>query len=382
MTFLSTLHAKIIAKSSEDDQRNNVSTGVSSGSHPISLSFGLIFCLILSLIHFIVWKFAALSLGESWGQVLTHWDAGWYLQIAAQGYDATRSAFLPAYPFLVRFFAGGQEAFLVWSGTMLSCLCLALSLVLLCRSSSPSRPSYFALGFFILSPASYVFHSVHTESLFLLLSILAFQGLERRQLFQAAVWAGLASLVRHQGVLLAIAIAWGFAASRPERLRGWKDFFYVGAISGIIWSCTPLFHLWQGRGAFPALSAHSDHWFMADGLGTYLKTLIMANPIQNYRFGSLLHQAYYFSCLGGTYLLLRQRTSAEAIYCLLSLAIMPLQGELIDMFRFSAVLFPILFLGGELVGRLATPWRWMIFLSLFALNLSVSWQYGISRWAY
>jgi hypothetical protein len=165
----------------------------------------------------------------------------------------------------------------------------------------------------------------------------------------------------------------------------WKRigiFGCMGLISGLMWGLAPLMHYWEGRGWFPAIGAHQNHWFIADGISTYFKTLILANPIQNYRIGSLLHHLFYALWIFGTLLLLRRGRYVEALYCFLSLAIMPLQGELVDAFRFGAVLFPLLFALGDLWEKLPRWASWPLMGFYLAFNLVVTWQYGISRWAY
>jgi hypothetical protein len=232
------------------------------------------------------------------------------------------------------------------------------------------------------SPSSYIFHSFHTEGLFLLLSLLSFASLYQKKLWLAAVWAGLAALTRHQGVFLAIALAFGGMLTEKNWGRKIWIFASMGAISGLIWGLTPLVHFWEGRGWFPAMSAHQSHWFIADGLSSYFKTFMLANSIQNFRIGSLLHHLFYALWLLGTIIVFRQGRFAEALYCFLSLAIMPLQGELVDAFRFGAVLFPLLLALGDGWERLPRWVGWPLLGAYILLNLVVTFQYAISRWAY
>jgi hypothetical protein len=383
------VHGKIIAKFQDLDYRNPALFH-SVAARP-TLAQSLALALSVGLVHILLWFVILQRSGASWAELLKHWDAGWYLLIATQGYDTASAAFPPLFPYLVRGITqvlglSGSTATL-WVGSLFSTLCFALSLVLLVSRRGLARENWLSWGgllFFLWSPASYIFHSFHTESLFLLLSVLGFLALLRKKLWLAAVWAGLAALTRHQGVFLAMALSLGAVLMAKEK-KPWQRlgiFMGMGLISGLLWGLTPLLHFVEGRGWFPAMNAHQSHWFVADGISTYFKTFLLANPIQNFRVGSLLHHFFYGLWLLGTWLLLRRGRVAEAFYCFLSLAIMPLQGELVDAFRFGTVLFPLLFVLGAAWERLPRWAGWPLLALYGLLNLVVTWQYAISRWAY
>lgn len=347
---------------------------------------------LLIAAHFALWFGITQSQGRSWFDLLSAWDAGWYLRIALDGYDRASSAFLPLYPGLVRAmglaFDLPRPAGYLWAGILLSILCQFAALFWLCKLKlrEDTAQRLFPLSgslLFLTSPASYVFHTFHTESLFLLSSILAFLALGRQRLYWAAFWAGVAALNRHQGVFLAIAIGVGMAMDGGGNgLQRLGRFVRVGLISGALWGLTPLLHLWRGRSAFPAFDAHSENWFIADGISSYFKTFIFANPIQNMRIGSILHHGFYFLLLAATIELLRRRRWAEGVYCLLSLAILPLQGELVDSFRFGAVLFPLYSIAAAAASKLPRALCWILGGLYLVFNLVVAYQYGIQRWAY
>ncbi len=381
------VHGKIIAKFQGLDYRNPALFHSAAARPTLSQALGLSF-LVLCL-HLALWFAVLLRSGESWTGLLQHWDAGWYLRIATQGYDAASAAFPPLFPYLARSLTqilgfSGQAAVLV-IGTVFSMLCFAWTIKTLAGRRGAQRQAWMGWGgllFLLWSPSSYIFHSFHTESLFLLLSVLGFAALYQKQWWLAAFWAGLAALTRHQGVFLAIALAFGGMLAQRGGMRRLAVFAGMGAISGLLWGLAPLLHFWEGRGWFPAMGAHESHWFIADGISSYFKTFILANPIQNFRVGSLLHHLVYGIWIGGAILVFRRGRYAEAVYCFLSLAIMPLQGELVDAFRFGAVLFPLLFVLGDSWERLPRWVGWPIIGAYGLLNLVVTWQYAISRWAY
>ena len=309
---------------------------------------------VLFMAHFGIWSLALVVQQQNIFELLTHWDAGWYLRLALEGFNQSSRAFLPLFPLMSRlasFWSSNQE-FILASGALLSSGLFFL-FIWLSESRSPKGPlkpaTMWGWALFMLSPASYVFHSFHTESLFLLLSFLAFFSAHKGANRQAAIWAGLSAITRHQGVFVAIACAlWAFdqLKGKPLSTRA-KAFGLSGAISGAIWLMVPLYHLYQGDSPWAAPAEHAQKWFAIGSMQQYWQTFWFANPIQNMRVGSLIHHGYFFFLLFMVGLSWFRGARPLFWYGLLSLAIMPAQGELVDAFRFGAVLFPFFFIFGD-----------------------------------
>jgi Gpi18-like mannosyltransferase len=345
--------------------------------------------------------------------VLSHWDSGWYLKITTQGYDSASAAFLPLFPLTMRWISSVfnfvfqfqiSQFQILLMGSVFSAICFSFALMILQKLQSfcgvltlrldasrfktpqvskASNPMLLFL--FIASPAAYVFHSFHTESLFLLASVLAFKAFEQKLLLRAAIFCGIASLIRHQGVFLAISLALFFDTKNELnvfRFQWLRNFVLFGFISGSIWFLSAVFHYSEGRPLFPWLGAHSENWYIASSLTSYFKTFFLANPIQNFGLGSILRQLFAFAALAGTIYLFKRKHFAEATYCALSLLIMPLQGEFVDVFRFSAVLFPLYFVLAEAISRISKALTMVFLLCYLALNLAMAYAYALPRWAY
>ncbi len=338
---------------------------------------------ILFLIHFAIWWLVARQRGIEMQEVLRGWDASWYLAIARDGYNGANGAFLPGFPLLLRGFQALTGGTGVWPGVIFSTFAFVLAFVLFHRMYRSHRGLSVAALLLLLSPASYVFHSIHTESFFLLFALVSFLAFRSEAFIIAGIAAGIASLVRHQGVFLAVALGLGALLQSPGTpWRRLRNFAWIGGVSLSIWSLSGWYHLAEGRDFFPAVAAHQQGWHLADSWQTYVKTFFLANPIQNYRIGSWLHHAFYFAMLWGAVQICRRGDFAAGLYCLLSLLIMPAQGELVDAFRFGLVLFPLYVYYGDRVWGLAKGWQFAVLLAFFALNLVVTYQYGILRWAY
>jgi hypothetical protein len=145
----------------------------------------------------------------------TNWDGKWYKRIAAEGYRQREPvdralAFFPAYPLLARWVAQATgmrtelALVVVAHGALLAVFVLTAAYV---RRRYPKGPSdalpecvLLALG---LTPAAFFFRMAYTESLFVLLFVLALYGMESRwPLVLIALFVGAASAVRAVGVAL------------------------------------------------------------------------------------------------------------------------------------------------------------------------------------
>ena len=149
------------------------------------------------------------------------WDSSWYLGIADNGYGAGGSpAFFPLYPLLVR--AGG---WIVGSplvaGVLVSGACLVVALAALHEltrlelGAGAARWTVVALA---LSPVSFFFSAVYSESLFLALSVGALLAARRERWWWAGVLGGLAAATRSAGIVLLVPLAL-LAWQQGPRLR-------------------------------------------------------------------------------------------------------------------------------------------------------------------
>ena len=149
------------------------------------------------------------------------WDGIWYQRIADYGYDPTVAhgngvAFSPLYPLLVRETAEALSVTYLVAGMLVSTVCFLLALVLLHRliarrsGERIARTTVWLTAFF---PVAYLFSSVYTESVYLLLTVTTFVLLERSRIVGASLVGVLAVLTRPTGIMLVPSMA----------IRVWKD---------------------------------------------------------------------------------------------------------------------------------------------------------------
>lgn len=150
---------------------------------------------------------------------LTLWDSQWYLEIATRGYTYhpqghSAVAFFPAYPVLVRALLAVAPLSLQWAGLAVSHIALVGAYGLfwaytrLRLEGHNARAAHYALAALALFPTSLFMRMAYTESLFLLLCMAAFWGMERRwPLGLVAALVGLATATRSVGVAMLLPLA-------------------------------------------------------------------------------------------------------------------------------------------------------------------------------
>lgn len=156
--------------------------------------------------------------------VWERWDTGWYLKIAMFGFDKTTpgiTAFSPLYPWLTRLLAALTGDYLL-SALLLSSFFALTTLILLYEVASQqglnnrqALNSVFSLAMF---PAAFFLFAAYTESLFLTFVLASLLAAYKKRWLAAGLLASVATLARHQGVLLVPVLAWIFLADRAEAL--------------------------------------------------------------------------------------------------------------------------------------------------------------------
>jgi hypothetical protein len=168
-------------------------------------------------------------LGHGWRGVFTAFerqDALWFLRIASTGYEAGdgSAAFFPLYPVVVRaasWVVGGRPllgAILVSNAAFFGSLLVLYDLTVREFSEAVARRTIVYIAIF---PTAFFFFAPYSESLFLLLSLIAFREARRDRWASAAAAGALAALTRSIGVVLAPALIVMALERRGERPFPW-----------------------------------------------------------------------------------------------------------------------------------------------------------------
>ncbi|NLJ76494.1 MAG: hypothetical protein GX325_04440 [Peptococcaceae bacterium] len=177
---------------------------------------------------------------------LIHWDAGWFLRIAGQGYDFDSAPFFPMFPFLIRALTLLTQSNVI-SGFLISNIALFVVCVFLYRlvkddyKEDIAMTTVFVLLFF---PTAIFFSSIYSESLLLAFSLGAFYYARKDKFIIAAVLGALATLTRNIGVVTFFALLYYFyeANGRKFDLKKTATLLIIPAslliFMAILWKAT------------------------------------------------------------------------------------------------------------------------------------------------
>ena len=315
---------------------------------------------------------------------LLAWDARHYAFIGWHGYEGASRAFYTLSPGLIRaFHPHGLEAAAILGALLSTCFFVA-SIALLAALLRPD-PDGAPLGaqstgpglvLLAASPAAWVFNTAHTEALFLLLSSAALICVTRRKFLAASLLCAAACWTRNQGVLLSLAVL--LAAREAGASR--RSLLVQVLVPGL---SVLAFLLWQRAETGDALAfVHAQSpWSHARSPLELLRTLWLGNPWQNHNWGSVLRHIYFVGAMGFGILLFRSCRSM-GVYVLTSMGLLLLQGELVNAFRFSSVLFPLFFFAGERLQRLPVVARIPLQIAWIGLSFLISREAAYGKWAY
>src|SRR3954471_7535255 len=160
--------------------------------------------------------------GSRFEQVATRWDGAFYLDIARNGYGPVdipfpKWPFFPLLPGLIRFLSelADDKAAIFVLNQLLFLLALAGVSRLASRRGGP-RVAALSVWSLALFPASFVFSMTYPSAIFLAASVWAFLLVEAHHDLAAGLLAAAATIVRPNGILVAVALV--FAARTARRV--------------------------------------------------------------------------------------------------------------------------------------------------------------------
>ena len=167
-----------------------------------------------------------------WVNILSRWDAGWYVDIARDGYHyepgkPSNAAFFPLYPLLIRathaiLLLPDNDYWWFLSGIVLSNLALLVALGYfrsLLAIDFEAKTVSRAITYLLIFPTTFFFSSVYSESLFLALTVGAFYYARKNRWLTACILTALATLTRSQGIILLLPLLIEYLAQRNFRLE-------------------------------------------------------------------------------------------------------------------------------------------------------------------
>lgn len=298
------------------------------------------------------------------------WDCGWYRGVILNGYGepGTRAfanrAFFPLFPAL----AGGVHRLTGLSPAAAGFLCstaFTLAAAWVARHwFGANRDAWrlFAFSLF-LGPFSLLLATLYTEALFILLSLLALNAINRERWLEAGLWVALLSATRVTGVLMGLALVAGFAAAHwrgggtlrslaPAALRTPRLLLSLAIAPLGLLGYMLFLHLEVGDALTFIHAQSSWNRHLQSPLGTLagaLGKLWSSDPSELTDVG-----AHWALLVGLTLsaLLARRGRIAEAVFCT-AVIIISMSAGSGSMLRFVAGLAPL----GMLVCELLATWR-------------------------
>jgi len=289
------------------------------------------------------------------------WDAGWYLGIASEGYDWTGSVrdqqtlnFFPAFPMATRFVSWAIRARSVpasavqpWVGTVLSMVAFLIACVYLYQMVAREHGADAAGGAVLLLatyPFALFYSAAYPEALFLASAVGAWYHLQRGQAAPAAIWGLVAGLSRPNGGLLTAPLAVLLLRERRRALP-----LYVAALAPI--SGTLLYSAWAYR-----LTGHPFVWAelqrsaflrtyrgIGDSLGGPLGAILRDGFIAYVRRSpwELMNLGPALLGIAAIVPVTIRLGLAAGVFLAITVFVPLLNGGLVSMGRYTAVLFPM-----------------------------------------
>ncbi len=202
----------------------------------------------------------------------THWDSGWYIEIAQAGYTTkVRTAFWPLYPWLMARLHDISGTTYASCGIVIS-LCSFVAAVyflgLLVRSYFGYSTTLAAMALFAFAPTSYYFDAVYTEALFLALSLAAVYASTANRFFMANLLVMFATLTRNTGIFLCIILFFDYLRWHQNGWKFWRIPWWKSIKWDAIWFVIPFVGLssycwwldWKFGNPFAFLAAEK-YWY-------------------------------------------------------------------------------------------------------------------------
>jgi Gpi18-like mannosyltransferase len=287
---------------------------------------------------------AALSPQAVWHK----WDALWYERIAVHGYgfelDTPRgqaaAAFFPLYPLAI----GLLLAILplgsfFWVGSAVSALCTLAACTLLVHALTDSLDHARRVLLVLLAAAgSFYFTIPYTEGLFLLLVVLAMVLTRRREYVWAGLIAGLAAVTRAQGLaLIAIPlVACWLDTGLTPRSRGTR----LAAI-GALFAAPFIVYMLRLADLQGSAQAFIEQQAMWDNAAPYPFSAVVGLIEFPRRVQSYLHGGFWLLYIGLLVRYRRRLPPGEILFCLGALLISTQQATFQGIYRYTAVLVPL-----------------------------------------
>lgn len=292
------------------------------------------------------------SLLPSWVWSFANFDGVHYMTIAAQSYKAQfTQVFFPLFPLLISIF---QKIFFFLPpllvglsvSNLIFLICLIIFHKLLILDYQKNEISWIFL-FILFFPTSFYFGSLYTESLFLLLTLLAFYFARKEKWFISSLFASFAAATRLIGIFLLPALLSEWLLNKKRSIL-FSPILYISPLGLLLYMLylylnfgDPLY-FWHAQPVFGAERSGTGIIFLPQVFWRYLKILTSIPPTQ---FAFWIPLTELFSIIFGILLLLlahkKQIRTSYLIFSWPALILPTFTGTFSSMPRYLLIIFPI-----------------------------------------
>lgn len=323
------------------------------------------------------------SLLPSWVWSFANFDGVHYLTIAKSGYSAQfTQVFFPLYPLAINILHRLMYfVHPILIGITLSSVAFFLSLIIfikLLRQDYNKKIIVWTIFFLVLSPVSFFFGSLYTESVFFLFILLSFYFGRQRNWLLAGIFGAMASLTRLVGILLFPALLWeiwnAYGVNKKKISPGSAFLLLIPAGLGIYSlylyiAFKDALYFWHAQGVFGAERSGNSIIFLPQVLWRYVKIFVTVPPSQHIFWISLFEFCVTIVALFLLFLGYKKKIRMSyLIFGALAVIIPTLSGTLSSMPRYMVIVFPIFIA----LGMIKSTNVKIILLVLSAILLAIS----------
>lgn len=322
-----------------------------------------------------------------WTRLMT-WDAMHYLYLSERWYGAgeASASFPPLWPALIRaasvLFAGNHMA----AGLVLSNVLSLVALLLfwyLARARGGERQADWSLYLLLAFPGSIFFSLIYTESLFFLLTMLLFVGIERDRWWLSTAAAFLLPMCRAVGILVLLPCGLlGFRGWKSGGRRGWAVALFAAPLAGY---ATYLLVIYLATGdAFAFHKAQTS--FVARPsiarlleLPAFLRSLANVGSVHGL-FDSFLDRIWLLAFFA-TAVAIWRSSRVYFLYALPMAVVPAMTMSFMAFTRYFAIVFPVfMIVGGLLAQERAKLLRMPVLTTLLCIQILFLVRYLNSWW--
>lgn len=289
--------------------------------------------------------------------IWANFDGRHFLSISLIGYHNTNFAYFPLYPLLIYLLSKIAPFPQLYGGIIISLIAFLVGLyflkkvTLLDYSENTAQRAVFLCCF---SPLSFYYQAVYADSLFFLLSILAFYFARRKNWIIAGVFCALSILTRLSGIALlpALFIEWYLQSYHKKKFaKGIILSFlttkaFLGLVIGSLGLLAYMIYLQVVHGDFLLFQKSMSAWgqagvvFPLQVVFRYLKIFISVSPQALVYWIAVLEFVSMAFCLALSWYVTRKVRVSYGVFMFILLFLVPFTGTFAGTPRYILHLFP------------------------------------------